>query len=230
MKYYEAYENRYKVYHNQEKMAWAGDRPSYILSDLFEKYIKDKNVSNILEIGCGEGQNAIYLMQKGFNIEATDVSKEAINWCKKAALEKHLDPNKFFVLDALNSKLTKKYNLIYSVSTLHMLVLDEDRKKFLDFVYDHLTEDGLAIITIMGDGVEERNNSDITKSFNIVERVANGKTVNVAQTSCRIVNWETLFKEISNSNLVVESHFITNEISGFSSSMVVEVKKNNQKL
>ena len=41
MKYYEAYENRYKTYHDQEKMAWAGDRPSYILSDLFEKYIKD---------------------------------------------------------------------------------------------------------------------------------------------------------------------------------------------
>jgi len=227
MKYYEAYENRYKTYHDQEKMAWAGDRPSYILSDLFEKYIKDKKVANIFEIGCGEGQNAIYLMQKGYNIDATDVSKEAINWCKKVALEKHLDPNKFFVLDALDSNLRKKYDLICSISTLHMLVLDEDRKKFLDFVYDHLAEDGLAIITIMGDGIEERNNSDITKSFNIVERVANGKAVSVAQTSCRIVNWKTFFKEISNSNLVVESHFVTNEISGFSSSMIVVLKRAN---
>lgn len=227
MKYYKAYEERYKTYHSEEGKAWAGDRPSYILGDLFEKHIKDKKVANVLEIGCGEGQNAIFLMQKGYNIEATDVSKEAINWCKKIALEKHLDPNKFFVLDALNNKLRKTYDLIYSISTLHMLVLDEDRKKFLDFIYSHLTEDGLAIISVMGDGIGEKNNSDITKSFNMVERVVNGKTVSVAQTSCRIVNWKTLFQEIVNSKLMIIKHQISKEISGFNSSMVVIVKKLN---
>jgi len=227
MKYYKAYEERYKTYHNQEGQAWAGDRPSYILSDLFEKYIKDKKEASVLEIGCGEGQNAVFLMKKGYNVEATDVSKEAIIWCRKTALEEHLDPSKFFVLDAINNKLTKKYNLIYSISTLHMLVLDEDRKKFLDFVYSHLDENGIAIISIMGDGIEEKNDTDIAKSFNIVERVANGKTVKVAQTSCRIVNWETFFKEISSSKLMVIEHQVNKEISGFNSSMLVVLKKLN---
>ena len=106
-----------------------------------------------------------------------------------------------------------------------MLVLDGDRKKFLDFVYNHLTEDGLAIITVMGDGIDEKNNSDITKSFNIVERIANGKTVRVAQTSCRIVNWETFSREILNSKLMIIEHQISKEISGFNSSMVVVIKK-----
>ena len=225
MKYYKAYEKRYKTYHIQEGRAWAGDRPSYILSGLFEKYIKDKNIANVLEVGCGEGQNAMFLMQKGYNVEATDVSKEAIRWCKKIALEKHLDVKKFFVLDALSNNFRKKYDLIYSISTLHMLVLDGDRKKFLDFVYNHLTEDGLSIITVMGDGIDEKNNSDITKSFNIVERIANGKTVRVAQTSCRIVNWETFSREILNSKLMIIEHQISKEISGFNSSMVVVVKK-----
>lgn len=176
-------------------------------------------------MGCGEGQNAIFLMQKGYNIEATDVSKEAIDWCKKMALKKHLDPNKFFVLDALNNKLTKKYDLIYSISTLHMLVLDEDRKKFLDNIYSHLAKDGFAIITVMGDGKKEKNNSDITKSFDVVKRVVNGKTVSVAQTSCRIVNWETFSREIFNSKLMIIEQQISKEISGFNSSMVVVVKK-----
>ena len=61
--YYKAYDDRYKTYHTNEGVAWAGNRPSYILKDMFEKHIKDKPNAEILEIGCGEGQNAIYLMQ-----------------------------------------------------------------------------------------------------------------------------------------------------------------------
>lgn len=227
MKYYKAYEERYKTYHQQEKMAWAGDRASFILKDLFEKYIPNKSSAKILEIGCGEGQNAIYLMNEGYNIEASDVSKEAINWCKTEARKNGLNKEKFFVLDALENNFSKKYDLIYSISTLHMLVLDEDRKKFLDFVCNHLNDTGVAVISIMGDGINEKNDTDITKSFDIVERNINGKTVKVAATSCRIVNWKTFFEEIANSNLSILEHEICKEISGFPSSMLVVLKKRN---
>lgn len=223
--YYKAYDKRYKAYHDQENQAWAGDRPSYVLKDIINKYIKNNMDSKILEIGCGEGQNAIYLLQNGYNIEASDVSREAIKWCKKEAKKHDIKEGHFFVLDVLNNKLTKKYDLIYSISTLHMLVRDEDRKKFLDFVHDHLNDSGTAIITIMGDGIKEQNNSDITKSFDDAERIINGKKVTVATTSCRIVNWETFFNELRNSNLSVLNHYINNEISGFNSSMIVELKR-----
>ena len=54
----------------------------------------------------------------------------------------------------------EKYDYIYSISTVHMLVPDEDRKAFFDFIYSHLNDNGFAIITSMGDGLTERNNSD----------------------------------------------------------------------
>ena len=136
-----------------------------------------------------------------------------------------MDADKFFVLDVLQNNFAKKYDLIYSISTLHMLVLDEDRKKFFDFIRSHLNEGGIAIVSVMGDGENERNNTDITKSFDEVERCANGQMVKVAQTSCRIVNWQTLFKEIANSKLSVIDNQITGEISGFASSMLVVLKK-----
>lgn len=192
---------------------------------MFEKHIKDKLNAEILEIGCGEGQNAIYLMQNGFNISATDVSNQAIIWCKKEAEKNNVSPNNFFVLDALDNNLTNKYDLIYTISTLHMLVLDDDRIKFLNFIHNHLKDDGVAIISIMGDGINERNNTDITKSFEKVERTINGKTVQVASTSCRIVNWDNFFKELKTANLEVVNHQISTEISGFNSSMIVEVRK-----
>ena len=226
-KYYEAYDERYKKIHTEEKISWAGENPSKIILDLLLKYGAN-NSSRILEIGCGEGQNAIYLMKNGLNITATDVSPEAINWCKNRAKENKVDINNFFVLDAIENNLTLKYDYIYAISTLHMLVKDEDRHNFLTFISSHLKNNGKAIISIMGDGIHEKNNSDITKSFNLSERKFNGKLVQVATTSCRIVNWGNFQHELINGKLSIIEKFNTAEISGFNNSMVVVCEKSDQ--
>ncbi len=225
-KYYEAYDERYKKIHTEEKVSWADENPSKIILDLLIKYGAIGS-SKIFEIGCGEGQNAIYLMKNGLDITATDVSPEAINWCKRKAKESKVENNKFFVLDALENNLIEKYDYIYAISTLHMLVKDEDRHKFLTFIYSHLKNSGKAIISVMGDGVQEKNNSDITKSFNLSEREFNGKIVQVASTSCRIVNWKNFQQELMNANLSIIEKFNTEEISGFNNSMVVICEKSN---
>lgn len=221
--YYKAYEYRYKTIHEKENSQWAGDKPSEILVDYLEKYNINKN-SNILEIGCGEGQNAIFLMKKGYKINASDVSNDAINWCKKKAKESSVDDN-FFVMDVLNNSLQEKYDFIYAISTLHMLIRDEDRQKFLDFICSHLKSGGKALITTMGDGVIEKNDDNPHNAFDIVERRFKDKIVKVSRTSCRIVNWETFEKELLNSGLFLVEKFNTSKISGFNNSMVVICEK-----
>ena len=89
-KYYEAYDDRYKKIHEETSLAWAGERPSPTLEKLLKKYGADEN-SSILEIGCGEGQNALNLINLGYNIEASDVSPEAIKWCKERARVNNID-------------------------------------------------------------------------------------------------------------------------------------------
>lgn len=80
----------------------------------------------------------------------------------------------------------------------------------------------------MGDGIHEKNNSDITKSFNLSERKFKGKLVQVATTSCRIVNWENFQHELINGKLSIIEKFNTAEISGFNNSMVVVCEKSNR--
>lgn len=224
-KYYEAYDDRYKVVHTQTGNAWAGKTPSIILKDILTKYGATFE-SSILEIGCGEGQNALYLQQEGFNVFASDVSPVAINWCKKKALEHNTNADNYFVLDVLDNSHTAKYDFIYTVSTLHMLVLQEDRKAFLDFIYTHLKDNGKAIITIMGDGKMEKKDSDITKAFDLSTRtMENGETIQVANTTCKIVNWQDFFTELNISRLNILEHFTTNQISGFNISMVAIVER-----
>ena len=223
-KYYKAYEQRYKTVHSQTGMAWAGETPSKVLEEILKKYSINTN-SAILEIGCGEGQNALFLQKQGYNIKASDVSNEAIKWCKQNAIKNNIPETNYFVLDVLDNNFQDSFDCIITVSTLHMLVLEEDRKGFLDFIYNHLNKNGIAIITVMGDGQKERNDCDITKAFDLSEREFNNQKINVTSTSCKIVNWQTLFKEFNNSNLKVIENYISEEISGFNVSMVSIVSK-----
>jgi hypothetical protein len=95
----------------------------------------------------------------------------------------------------------------------------------LDFIHDHLKDDGMAIITIKGDGEMEKRDCDISKAYDLSARDFDGRTIEVASTSCRIVNWKDFFEELNYSYLAVKEHFVTGQISGFNVSMVVVVSK-----
>ena len=222
-KYYQAYEERYKQVHQSQNKSWAGDRPSLSIENLLKKYGATSN-SSILEIGCGEGQNAIYLMQQNFNVEASDISAEAIRWCKGKAKLAGVDESKFFVMDILDNNLNKKYDFIFSVAVLHMLVEDEDRQKFLKFVRDHLSQEGKAFVIVMGDGKMTRK-TDPSKAFELADRPFEDKMIKVATTSCRMVTWEQYLQEFKMAGLNIIDHYLDRTISGFEVSMVAVVEK-----
>ena len=107
-----------------------------------------------------------------------------------------------------------------------MLVLEEDRQKFLTFVKEHLKESGAALILSMGDGEIERS-SDINNAFEKQERVhiETGTKVCVASTSCKMVSFSTLEAELKQSGLEVEEKGITSIEPGFPMIMYVIVKR-----
>lgn len=219
--YYKAYDERYKKVH-EKNMSWTVDENSKIVEKTIDKYNISKD-SIILEIGCGEGRDAKYLLNKGYNISATDVSKEAIRYCKEQ--DKGHSSN-YDVLDVLDNSNNKIYDFIYSIACIHMLVLDEDRIKYYDFIYNHLKKDGLALILSMGDGKKERK-SNISDAYNEVKRV-NGKTkeeILLPATSCRIVNMDNFIKEATSRKLKVLESGITSIIPEFNEIMYIVVKK-----
>lgn len=198
-KYYEAYEKRYEQIHSFN-LEWSAGNPSPILEEIIHKFVISKE-SKILELGCGEGRDAFELLKKGYDVCATDISEEAVNYCKRKNPEYG---NCFLRLNACEDQLDEKYDLIYSIAVLHMLVIDEDRNKFLSFIKSHLSDSGLALVLTMGDGEFEKS-SDVSRAFEVVERVhrETGQKVQVAETSCRIVNFETFEKELKENGLEI---------------------------
>lgn len=78
-KYYEAYDKRYKQVH-ENNLSWSSNNLTKKVIDTLNKYLSERDIK-ILEIGCGEGRDARYLLGLGYNVLATDISPEAISYC-----------------------------------------------------------------------------------------------------------------------------------------------------
>ena len=192
-KYYEAYEKRYRQVH-EKSLSWASEESSPIVLETMRKYGLSDSAS-ILDVGCGEGRDCLHLMNLGYDVQAIDISAEAIHYCQRKADEKNRD--RFHVVDVCADDFEGRFDFIYSVATLHMLVLGEDRRQYFSFIKNHLSDNGYALILSMGDGQME-SESDISNAFTDQKRThqATGEALMIAATSCKIVNFETFRAEL----------------------------------
>lgn len=220
-KYYHAYEGRYQQIHSEGKQ-WASDAPSSIVLQTIEKYHLPKE-AQLLEIGCGEGRDAAVLLHQGWQLLATDISEEAVRYCREKFSEY---ADHFAVLDCLEDGMERQFDLIYAVSVLHMLVTDQDRRKFYHFIGEHLKQQGIALICTMGDGTEEHCTGLSTE--NIVEQRQTGRPDDVAQVPrlpCKVVSFAGLRKEIDIAGLQLLEMGRTAALPDFPQMIYAVVKK-----
>lgn len=198
-RYYEAYEQRYQAIHSLG-LQWASDCPSPIVAEVLRRYGR-KQDSAILEIGCGEGRDAFWLLDRGYNLRACDIAPEAVAYCRQ---QRPQFADRFFRLDVCREPWEETYDFIYAVAVLHMLVEQADRDRFLGFIRDHLNPGGHGLVLSMGDGIAN-STSDPDRAFDTVTRVhqKTGLPVQVTATSCKIVDAGTLKREILDSGLTL---------------------------
>ena len=73
--------------------------------------------SPIIEIGCGEGQNAVYLAKQGYcNVDAFDISEHGIaklqQRCKKETVQLNA-----YTSDLITYQIEKNYDIVMSFVT-----------------------------------------------------------------------------------------------------------------
>ena len=222
MKYYEAYDERYKTIHDRG-YSWASDENTPIVIETIGRYQIAQDVP-MLEIGCGEGRDAQFLLKKGYDLLATDVSPEAISYCRNAFPDYE---DRFQVMDCLNSVDRSRYGFIYAVAVIHMLLLDEDRQTFYRFIREHLCENGIALICSMGDGQTERM-TDMGDAFKLQEREHPSGKVMVAATSCRMVSFPSFESELSEAGLQIIEEGMTSCLPEFDALMYAVVRKTDR--
>lgn len=219
--YYKAYDKRYKQVHDMN-LQWSSNKPTPIVQDILSRY-EIPNSQCILEIGCGEGRDAAWLLAHGYSVLGTDVSTEAITYCKK---KNPAFADSFIQLDACRDTLPQTFDFIYSIAVIHMLVKQEDRNNFLSFIRNHISDEGYGLILTMGDGETEMS-SDITNAFDNVKRThqTTKQEVTIAATSCKMVGFDTFEKEICGNGLHIVEKGITSIVPDFSQLMYALVQK-----
>lgn len=203
--YYEAYDDRYRQVHSRD-LQWFMDGPSPIVGEVVRALSIPPSAS-ILELGCGEGRDAAHLLTLGYDVLATDISPAAISYCRgKFPAHAH----RFCTLDCVRGGLDGRFDFIYAVAVIHMLVEDSDRAEFYRFIRRHLTPGGHALICTMGDGRTQRR-TDPASAFDLQQRVheSTGQTVCIASTSCRMVDFPTFERELSRAGLNILKQGIT---------------------
>ncbi|MBI4726263.1 class I SAM-dependent methyltransferase [candidate division TA06 bacterium] len=79
--------------------------------------------ARILDAGCGDGRNALYLAEKGFSVDAFDISANGIEKLTLLAKQKDIKINAW-VQDLAGYDFNTHYDLIISHGVLHLVTRD----------------------------------------------------------------------------------------------------------
>lgn len=108
--------------------------------------------SRILDIGCGEGQNALYFARQGYrNVEAFDLSEQGIEKLRRRCQREKILLNAF-VADLRTYPFEKSYDMVMSFGTLHF-VEKADWKAMIDRAKAHTGIGGIHMMQIFTDTV-----------------------------------------------------------------------------
>lgn len=81
---------------------------------------KEKSITSAMELGCGEGRNAIYIAKQGISVKAYDISSVAIENAIKTIRNSKVDIT-FLCEDVLKNDIKGEYDFVYDSGMLHHL-------------------------------------------------------------------------------------------------------------
>lgn len=123
---------------------WDGKKENWPVSDFAKKvykYIQDKNYKTLLDLGCGNGRDAIFFYNHGLKVTAVDISKSGIECLRKKNKEINTILGNIKNIDFPK----ESFNIIYSHLGLHFFDSKESKTIF-DKLYNILTPGGMIFI------------------------------------------------------------------------------------
>ena len=99
---------------------------------------------NVLEIGCGEGQAAIFFARNGYLVSAFDITETAVENSKNLAKAIGVDVN-FFRADLLTYNIEQDFDVIYS-SGVTQFIPPAERPRIFKMIQDRTKVGGLNVM------------------------------------------------------------------------------------
>ena len=105
-------------------------------AEILNSFIKEKNVKNIIDLGCGDG-NVLSLLQGYKSYLGVDVSEYIIKQCNRKFVT---DRNKKFKIYEADLFRTHKADLVLSLDVIFHLVKNKDYFEYLENLFKLSTQ------------------------------------------------------------------------------------------
>lgn len=136
-----------KTYREKDTVAFSSE-PNATIKEFENLFCKQ---AHVLDVGCGEGQNAIYLAKQGCHVDAFDLSEhgiaKVIDRCEVSGVKLNA-----FIADLTEYEFEQNYDVIISFGTLHF-VRKSEWKRFINDAKEHTNDGGIHIIQLFTDVV-----------------------------------------------------------------------------
>ncbi len=134
------YEQRY-----QEEAYYWGIQPNRLCYEIMQRRPPTR-LYRVLDIGCGEGKDAVFLARNGYMVEAFDIAQAGLKKGQSLA-EHHRVHVDFFHADLLDFEPEDTYDIIFCSGVLHYLA-PEKRGTVLERLKAHTAPHGLHVMNV----------------------------------------------------------------------------------
>ena len=133
---------------DNERIPWADLEPNKYFRAWAERTDLKGNGRKALVVGCGLGDDAVYLYDLGFDVSAFDISPTAIEWAKRLHAERDI---KFEVADLFEPfrGWLGAFDFVLEVYTIQPLPL-EMRERAIDSVAAFVAPGGELVVVTRG--------------------------------------------------------------------------------
>ncbi|MDE7014634.1 MAG: methyltransferase domain-containing protein [Kineothrix sp.] len=141
---YQAAAADYDKRYDDDKYYW-GLAPNNICYDII-KCLPPVKQYRVLDMGCGEGKDAVFFAKCGYHVTAFDISQQGIEKAKKLAKHNEVHVN-FFQADIIDYHPDNEYDIIFSSGVLHYIPQPK-RKEFCDSLKSHTSDIGINALNV----------------------------------------------------------------------------------
>ena len=196
--YDEMFENSEKIvsdaYNRMDlsKQAWNRHQKEEV--NFILERLKGKDISQVIDFGCGNGRHVLEFAQQGFKVIGIDYSEKNIQCAQKEETQGDV---RFIKDDCRTAQLNEKADLalcLYDV--VGSFVNADDNQAIIDNIYRHLNSHGFLVMSVMN--LELTNSIAKHKVPNVrenLEMLVNLKPSRTMQRSRNIFNPEYFLLE-----------------------------------